>query len=281
MERVVSINDLSGMGRCSLYVAISVMSAMSVQCCPLPTAILSNQTGYSKFSFFDFTDEMKKFLVVWNDLQYKFNNIHSGFLGNKNQVDIVIDFIKNFKTDNANIVIDTVMGDNGKLYPIFDNDYVKEMRELAKQATIMTPNVTELFLLADKSISYSEDKIIDSAKLIAGENTKQIIVTGVIKEDKIYNYVIDFKNNVDVFKTSVPFNRISYSGTGDIFSSIVAGCIAKGKAAQFAVNFATEFIYKSVTYTNKHSVNPNDGVLFERFIKELTEIWTTNKKQKQ
>ncbi|MEG1448991.1 MAG: bifunctional hydroxymethylpyrimidine kinase/phosphomethylpyrimidine kinase, partial [Oscillospiraceae bacterium] len=234
--------------------------------------ILSNQTGYPKFSFFDFTDEMKKFSDVWGDLGYKFSNIHSGFLGNKMQVDIVIDFIKKFKTENANIIIDTVMGDNGKLYPIFDEEYVDEMRQLSNYATIMTPNVTELFLLANKKISYCQDKIIDAAKSLAGENTKQIIVTGILEEDKIYNYVIDFCCGGEIFKTSVPFNNKSYSGTGDIFSSIVSACIAKGKTSQFATEFATDFIYKAVSYTNKHGTNPNDGVLFENFIKELTEI---------
>lgn len=281
MEQVVSINDLSGVGRCSLYVAISVLSAMAVQCCPLPTAILSNQTGFPEFSFLDLTDEMKNYIGVWGKLDYKFKNIHTGFLGNKKQVDIVVDFIKNFKTKNANIIIDTVMGDNGKLYPVFDEEYVLKMRQLSKQATIMTPNVTELFLLGGKSISLNDQDIINTAKLISGENTKQIIVTGILKEDKIYNYVIDFKNTEEVFKTSVPFNNASYSGTGDIFSSIISGCVAKGKTPQFATEIATKFIHKAVCYTNNFNINKNNGVMFEKFIKELTEIWLKNKKQIQ
>lgn len=281
MEKVVSINDLSGFGRCSLYTSISIMSAMGVQCCPFPTAILSNQTGYPEFSFLDLTDEMRNYMGVWGKLNYKFKNIHTGFLGNKNQVDIVLEFIENYKQENANIIIDTVMGDNGKIYPIFDDEYVLKMKKLSKQATIMTPNVTELFLLDDKKVSYNEQDIIDTAKKVAGENTKQIIVTGIIKEDKIYNYVIDFENKDQVFKACVPFNNMMYSGTGDIFSSIIAGCVAKGKTPQFATKFATEFIYKAVDYTKKFKTNENDGVMFEKFIKELTKLWLENKKQIQ
>ncbi|MEN2256820.1 hypothetical protein AAIB48_03255 [Paraclostridium benzoelyticum] len=130
LKKVAAIHDLSGIGRCSLTVAIPILSALKVQCCPFPTAILSSQTGFPEYSFLDLTNEMNKYKNVWDNLHIQFDCIYSGFLGYKDQVNIVSNFIDNNKS--SLVVVDPVMGDDGDLYPIFDNEMCNKIKSLVQ-----------------------------------------------------------------------------------------------------------------------------------------------------
>ena len=142
-KKIAAINDYSGFGRCSIAVELPVISAMKIQCCPMPTSIFSNHTGFDSFYFKDFTENMPPYMAEWKKLNLKFDGIVTGFLGSHNQIAIVEEFFKNFKTEDNIVVIDPVMGDYGNLYPTYTDETCQEMKKLVKYADILTPNLTE------------------------------------------------------------------------------------------------------------------------------------------
>ena len=150
VKKIAAVHDLSGMGRVSLTVVIPILSSMGFQVCPLPTAVLSNHTQYPGFSFLDLTDEMPKIIAQWKKLEVEFDAIYTGYLGSPRQIQIVSDFIRDFRRPDSLIVADPVLGDNGRLYTNFDGEMIKEMRHLITKADVITPNLTELFYLLDK-----------------------------------------------------------------------------------------------------------------------------------
>lgn len=150
VKKVAAIHDLSGMGRVSLTVVIPILSSMGFQVCPLPTAILSNHTQYPDFTFLDLTDEMPRIIAEWKRLEVEFDAIYTGYLGSPRQIQIVSDFIRDFRRKDSLTVIDPVLGDNGKLYSNFNESMVVEMQHLVTHADVITPNLTELFYLLDR-----------------------------------------------------------------------------------------------------------------------------------
>lgn len=165
VKKIAAVHDLSGMGRVSLTVVIPILSSMGFQVCPLPTAVLSNHTQYPGFSFLDLTDEMPKIIAEWKKLEVQFDAIYTGYLGSPRQIQIVSDFIKDFRQPDSLIVADPVLGDNGRLYTNFDMEMVKEMRHLITKADVITPNLTELFYLLDEP--YKADSTDEELKNIS------------------------------------------------------------------------------------------------------------------
>lgn len=268
IKKVATINDLSGVGRCSLTAAIPVLSTLGVQCCPFPTAVLSCHTGFKEFTFLDTTDEMLKYRKSWDNLNIDFECIYSGFLGSEKQIDIVLDFIK--EREEALIVIDPVMGDNGKVYSTFTKEMCNKMKKLVSIADIVTPNLTEACILTEEEYSENsnDEKILNIAKKISSMGPERVIITGIIRGNKVVNFAYD---NVEksFFKVESDFNNKSYSGTGDIFTSIVIGLILNGHSLNYSVEKATEFIYKTIEYTSKFNTDTREGIMFELFLKEL------------
>ena len=150
IKKIAAVHDLSCYGRVSLTAAIPILSHMGFKVCPLPTAILSSHTQFPHFSFLDLTDEMRKIINEWKGLNLKFDAIYTGYLGSPEQIHIVSDFIDGFKQKDSLIVIDPVLGDNGRLYAGYNEKMIPLMRELIKHADVITPNLTELFYLMDK-----------------------------------------------------------------------------------------------------------------------------------
>lgn len=271
LKKVAAINDLSGIGKCSLTVAIPILSALKVQCCPFPTAILSSQTGFSEYTFLDLTKEMKEYSTTWKKLNLEVDTICSGFLGSIDQIDIVINFIK--ENPKAFVIVDPVLGDNGILYPVFNEDSCKKMKDLVKHSDLITPNITEACLLLNKDFKkdFSENEIISIAKDLSNLGPQKVIITGITRDNMIYNLSYD-KANDKSFTYGLEYNKCSYSGTGDIFVSIICGLITNGYDLDFSVKTASDFIYKCVSYTSKYEVNRNHGVMFEMFLNDLTSI---------
>ena len=277
VKKVATINDLSGVGRCSLTAAIPILSVLGVQCCPYPTAVLSSQTGFDKYTFLDMTDEMIKYKNTWRDLGINFECIYSGFLGSENQVDIVLDFVKERR--EALIVIDPIMGDHGVMYDIFTDTMCKKMRNLVSIANLVTPNLTEACILTgeiyDENVTQNE-KVIEIAKKISKMGPDKVVITGVIRENKIYNYAYDkLEDRYSVFSSD--FNNMSYSGTGDLLTSIIIGLILNGHDLNYAIKSATEFIYRTINTTAEFNTDPKEGIMFELFLKELILINERNK----
>ena len=148
-KKIAVINDISGFGRCSIAVELPIISALKVQCCPLPTSIFSNHTGFESFFFDDYTDKMTSYMNEWIKLDLKFNGICTGFLGSEKQIRIVEEFLSHFKTKENITIIDPVMGDYGKMYPTYTKETCMEMKKLVRYADILTPNLTEACILTD------------------------------------------------------------------------------------------------------------------------------------
>lgn len=269
IKKVCAIHDMSGIGRSSLAVALPIISTLGVQCCPFPTAILSCQTNYEEFSFLDLTKEMVNYKNVLERMNIEFDCIYSGFLGSENQISIVIDFLK--KNKNALIMIDPVMGDNGVIYDTYTNNLCNEIKKLVTYADIVTPNVTESFILTGQE--YSEENInLEFLEMLARDisnmGPSKVVITGIVIDDYIYNLGYN-KEKDEVFTVKTKHVEKYYCGTGDIFASIVCGMIVKGFDFKFTVKKASEFVYKTIEYTSQFDTDPNEGVMFELFLRDL------------
>ena len=270
LKKVAVINDLSGFGKCSLSVALPIISAMGLECNPVPTAILSNQTGFDEFYSMDFTDHLTPYIDVWKRQNVQFDAILTGYLASEKQVDIIIDFIDRFG-GNSLVFVDPVMADDGVLYDTYDEALCEKVKMLTKKANIITPNLTELCILcgADyKEISKEENhhKIEALAHSLLNETTKTVIVTGIKHNGKIKTLSIE-KDRIHT--TNHKLLNGSYSGTGDIFSSVVCGGVTKGMDVFDAVSLATNFIYCSIMDTNTELNYEPDGVNFQQHLEML------------
>lgn len=270
MKKIAVINDLSGFGKCSLAAALPVISALGIEACPLPTAILSNQTGYPSFFCTDYTENMPSYIEEWKKMGVKFDGILTGYLASEKQVDIILDFIENFG-ENSLVFVDPVMADDGVLYDTYNNELCEKVKKLTEKANIITPNLTELCILCGTDyaqLNREKDlgEIGNLASALLSETTETVVVTGIKKEEYIYNLIVE-KDGVSVVKSKL-LNG-SYSGTGDLFSSIVCGAVTNGKSVIDAVTLATEFIFKSIKSTPTKLGYEPDGVNFQEHLEML------------
>ena len=269
-KRVAAINDMSGFSRCSLTVAMPIISAMGHHCCPYPTAILSNNTEHKDFFFDDYTDKMENYASYWEQLNIKFDCIYTGFLGSEKQIDIVRSFIKKFKTNENIILVDPVMADNGKIYSTYTQKMCDKMKELVKAADVITPNITEACLLSGEqyegeNIPLSKAEIM--CKKIARLGVKTIVITGIRENNKIINYI--YTNGKSDYVT-IDSVDVYYSGTGDVFASVLCGSLACDNDIHTCVKIASDFVEKTVLYSKEVGIYPNEGVGFEKFLSDLT-----------
>lgn len=270
VKRIAVINDISGFGKCSLSVALPILSAMGIECNPVPTAILSNQTGFDDFYSVDFTEHLTPYIDAWKKQNAQFDAILTGFLGSEKQVDIILDFIDHFGK-NCLVFVDPVMADDGVLYDTYDNSLCEKVKALTKKANIITPNLTELCILcgADyNEISKKNDfqEIGKLAKSLLTSTTETVIVTGIKTDNEIANLIVE-KSSTSLVKSTLLGG--SYSGTGDIFSSVVCGAIINKKSVNDAVTLATEFISKSIKNTPTELAYEPDGVKFQKHLEML------------
>ena len=275
IKKAAVINDLSGFGKCSLTATIAVLSVMGVQPCPMPTAVLTNQTGYKNHYCIDLTDELCHYKEMWSLNNESFDGIYSGYIADKRQVDIIFDFINTFRKSNTVVLVDPVMGDNGRLYSAFSNETCKKVCSLARSADIITPNLTELCILTDtdfeKLNSHCEsddflNRISDVAKGAFSHSEQKIVVTGIKKGNCLYNGVFT-KQDCDFVKAEC--HGGSFSGTGDIFASIVFASVVNGESLVSGVRKAVSFIEKATADTAKEPYDRNDGINFEKFLYQL------------
>ena len=268
LRTVAAINDISGSSRCSLTVALPVLAAMGMQCCVMPTAILSNHTGYSSYFFEDYTSNMSEFIKNWRKQNLKFDCIYSGFLGSEKQIHIISDMADYFKTP---LLIDPVMGDNGKIYVTYTKKMCEDMRHLCEKADIITPNMTEACILSDMEykgedvpLSYGEEILkVLSEKLPA---TKHIVITGIKHNGITHNAVFD--SGVIRF-TENKLCDCYFDGTGDVFASIVCGCYLSGDSFFDCVKTAGDFIEKSAFYSKEMNASRKDGIILSKYICDL------------
>lgn len=269
-KKIALINDVTGFGRCSIAVSLPIISALKIQCCFVPTAILSNHTGFNNFFFEDYTPKMKDYINNWETLGLNFDGIYTGFLGSKEQIEIVLDFIKKFKTKNNVVLIDPVMGDDGKLYSTYTNEMCKEMQNLIKYADVLTPNLTETYKLLDlpyPTETPSNKELYSLCKRLSIQGPSKIVITGLQRQGSIENFIFEINKPYKI--VSVEKIGEDRCGTGDVFSSIIAASIVKGEDFTDSVKKATSFISKSLKFTTKLGLAENYGVCFEEFLTEL------------
>ncbi len=273
LQRVAAIHDISGFSRVSLTAIIPILSFMGMQVCPLPTAVLSAHGQYDGFKKVDLTDYLESFIDHWKKLGLSFDAIYSGYLGSHEQINIVIDFIKHFQQPGQMVVIDPVLGDNGKIYSAFNTEMVKGMQSLIAHADVITPNLTELALLLD--IGYSELLNINDLKScilrLADMGPDIVIVTSVPEENvKNKTSVVAYnKKNKLFWKVSCNYLPASYPGTGDSFTSVILGSLLQGDSLPIALDRAVNFISYGVRATFGYDYDQKEGILLEKVLKSL------------
>ena len=262
-KKIAIINDLAGYGKCALTVSIPVISSMRVACCPIPTSVFSNHTGYPSFHFKDLTDEMTPYMEQWKKLNFSFDGIISGYLGSEHQMDIVAGFIKDFKKDNTIIVIDPIMGDHGKTYSAYTSNMCNKMKELIQYADVLTPNITEACILTDTPYKerWQRKEIIEIAEKLSSAGPSKVVITGIGQKTYITNLCF-VKGEEPVFISTHKIGTGRH-GTGDIFSSMIAADAVNGVDFRASVKKAALFIKKCIQHSMELNVPEPEGVVFE------------------
>jgi len=281
MKKVAVIQDMSSFGKCSLTAAIPVLSVMGVQAVPLPTAILTAQTGYPSFYCEDLTSKMDYFVDEWSKLDTTFDGIHTGFVTGKEQIDNIFRFLNVFHSSETTLLVDPVMGDLGEVYKMYTGEFLDRMKELVKCADIITPNITECCLLTglsyEKLESYQVDSDYFQALEEAGHQLQQatganVIITGLNPPpaDANKRYVGNMYVDADRSFYSVrDYNGESYSGTGDLFASVIMGGMMRGQDLVESMKLAEAFLAASIEATSKDQIPREAGVNFEKFLRML------------
>ena len=272
--RVAAVNDLSGLGKCSLVADLAVMSAMGIEVCPVPTAVLSAQTGFSHKHIHDIENMVANCREDYLSLGIEFDGILTGYLPSARVANEVISFVSSFANNCTVLVVDPVMADGGKCYSNYSKEMHSKISKLASMAAIITPNLTELCLLAGydaefaKSVINKEravDEVIAIAEKAKTHEKQSIVVTGInVSEDSICNLVVS-PEETEVIECA--FNGRSYSGTGDLFAASLLGGVLNGERIADAVKKSTEFISSAIDQTPEK--DRNYGIDFEKTLYKL------------
>ena len=273
LKRVVAIHDISGFGKCSLTVALPIISAAGIETTILPTAVLSTHTGgFTDFTYRDLTEDIAPISAHWKSLNIRFDAIYTGFLGSFNQLNLVTKFFEDFKTADNLILVDPVMADNGELYKIFSPEFAAGMRELCSKADIIVPNLTEASLLIGEKYNpgpYTEAYIEDLMKKLSILGPKKIVLTGVFFNDEelgaaTYDALTGEVNYT--FEKRIPGY---YHGTGDVFGSALLSALMNDFSLSEAAAIAVRFTRSAIRKTATAGTDIRFGVNFEQTLPEL------------
>lgn len=268
-KRVAAIHDISGFGKCSLTVALPIISAAGVETTVMPTAVLSTHTGgFTGYTYRDLTEDMRPITAHWKSLNLEFDSIYSGFLGSFEQIDIVSEFIDTFGKNGSTItMVDPAMADNGKMYAIFDEAFAKKMAGLCAKADIVVPNFTEAaFMLGEEYIDapYTEEYVESMLKKLATMGPRQVVLTGVAFDDKkLGAATYDAQTGEISYALS---DRIEgyFHGTGDVYASALLGALLNGKSLAESAKIAVDLTCSSIERTKEAGTDIRFGVDFER-----------------
>jgi len=278
VKKIAAIHDISCFGRCSMQVVWPTLSHFGHQVCPLPTALLSTHTGgFEGYSFLDLSDEMGKITAHWRELKLEFDAIYSGFLGSVQQIEIVKRFIHDFTNAKTIVLVDPVMGDNGELYRTYTKAMCDGIKLLCESADIITPNLTEAYMLLNKTYGGQPDiieqkKMLDELLQIGEKEKHAVIITGIhnVQQDTIGS-IFAIKDNSEI-KYGFSFSAYCdsfFPGCGDLFASILLGKVLNGCDIPESVNSAVQFISKASAHTKILGTPSMQGVEFEEMIEGL------------
>ncbi len=281
MKKIALINDLSGFGKCSLTAAIPVISVMGIQACPLPTAVLTAQTGFPSYYCDDYTDKMDYFTKEWNKMNVSFDGIYSGYLASTLQIEKVQNFLNHFQQPDTIYLADPVMGDHGKAYPFFSKELLYGMQALTSCASILTPNLTELCLLAEADYEelqkhcHSEDylkRIREICQILQtkAKRPQTILVTGILRSRDDAVTVTNLAHSpTDCIHIETPYTGVSFSGTGDLFASVICGSMVNGLSLTDALQKAADFLQPAIEEATRAGIPRNHGIHFEQYLSRL------------
>lgn len=272
MKRIVTVQDISCVGKCSLTVALPIISAMGVEACVLPTAVLSTHTAFKGFTFRDLTDDILPVYKHWKDQKLHFDAIYTGYLGSIQQIDLMLQLFQDFGGKDTITIVDPCMADNGKLYSGFTEEFVDSMKKLCAQADVIVPNITEASLLLGipyKASGYNKEYVEKMLIELAAIGAKKVVLKGV-----------DFNNgklgiaSYDSFTRQINWYfhekmETSFHGTGDIFASVITGSIVQGKSLEESYKLAADFVLQAIKNTLKNREYNWYGVEFETAIPYL------------
>ena len=270
-KKIAVINDFCGFGRCSLTVSLPIISALKVQCCPIPTAVFSNHTAYDSFFYTDYTGHMEAYIEEWKKLNLRFEGIVSGFLGSPEQIGTVKSFLEYFKDERTVTVIDPVMGDGGRLYTTYAPELAKQMKALLPYADILTPNLTEACILTETEYkeTMNDTELTVLCEKLAAMGPKKIVISGLERNGKLDNFV--YEEGETPLVITEPKIGPSRAGTGDVFSSVIAADAVNGVGFAESVRHAAKFISKVLGRAVELEIPTTDGICFEEFLSEIGE----------
>ena len=266
--KVLVIQDISASCQISMNVAVPILSSLNNSTHMLPTALLSTHTGagFEDYTYLDLTSEMSKILDHWKQLGLSFDGVLVGYLGSHKQIEIVKRIIKEFATPEAIIVLDPVMGDHGELYDGFDEEYVQEMRELCQLSTVIIPNLTEAAYLTKTPYQkgpYASEDVERLMKKMVQLNKKQVVLTGVMLSENDIGAASMTQKDQQVSYAFSPVYPGRFEGTGDVFSSVIAGFLFQQISLDLAMTSAVEYVEKVIKRTLENRPSLRFGVQFE------------------
>ena len=274
MKRVLTIQDISCLGKCSLTIALPVISALGSETVILPTAVLSTHTMFRNFTCKDLSDQIEPIAEHWKSEGVSFDAIYTGYLGTIGQIDQIKELFRSFRDEKTVIIVDPVMADNGKLYPAFDMDYVRKNAELCAEADIIVPNITEAALMTGMEYreEYDEDYIKELLAALNELGTGVSVLTGVSLEKGKTGVMGYDRTTGDYYVYQNRRIDASYHGTGDLFSSTCVGEIMRGKDWRDAMRIAADYTAHTIEVTLQNPKKPWYGVDFEATIPELLQM---------
>ncbi|MBQ8063283.1 MAG: pyridoxamine kinase [Clostridia bacterium] len=279
LKRVLTIQDITGVGKCSLTEALPIISAAGVECSVLPTTVLSTHTAFEGFTFRDLTDDMPDIAAHWKQLGLEFSSIYTGYLGSIHQVELVENIIEDIRGEETRVIVDPAMADNGTLYAGFLPEFVDAMKNLCTKADVLVPNITEASLLLGKeyiAAGYSKEHIEDLLKSLAALGPRYAVLTGVsFDPDKLGAVAYDREKDLFFSYFTERESRSSH-GTGDLFASALVGALENGFSIEEGIKIACDYTLASLRATLKDPEGRWYGVNFEEalpvYLKLLNKI---------
>lgn len=275
-KKLLIVNDMAGFGRCSLTIALPVVSACKVQAIPVPTSIFSNHTGFPAYYKKDMTVYLNDYMKQLDETAGRFDGIYCGYFGSLMQLHILDEYIRRHLADGTAfplVVIDPVMGDHGTPYRSMTADFCEQMKQFIRNATLLTPNITEACLLTDTPYHdglWSNEALCEITDKLTSYGPKQIVITGICDGSFFYNYVRDTGKKDTVIP--VPVSGLAHPGTGDIFASIAAALTLRGYPLAEIIKIASDFIAACTLASDEAGVPVQEGVIFEAFLQQLADI---------
>ena len=271
MKRILTIQDISCLGKCSITIALPVLSAMGIETVILPTALLSNHTLFPEYTKLDLGEQMLPAASLWKKYGARFDAIYTGYLGTMDEIEKAASVIDLFREDDTLVFVDPVMGDNGKLYRGFSDEYAVWNAKLCAKADIVVPNITEACLMTGIAYreSYDESYLKDLSFRLCETGAKMAVITGAsLSEGKTGVYGMDARTG-KTFQYQNDKVSVSYHGTGDLFASTAVGALIRGRSVCDAMKLAADHTADTIRATMKNPGNPWYGVDFESTIPDL------------